>query len=151
MSRNERLKAIKEIIRTHKVSSQEGLISELKKDGFNVTQATISRDMQQLNLVKVHDAEKNEYYSLGAKYAADAQAGIRKLKMKFGENVISVERANNIIVIKTDPGEAQGVAAALDGSNFTEILGTVAGDDTIICIIENNRSAEKLVEYFNSY
>jgi transcriptional regulator of arginine metabolism len=151
MSRNERLKAIKEIIRTHKVSSQEGLISELKKDGFNVTQATVSRDMQQLNLVKVHDAEKNEYYSLGVKYSADAQAGIRKLKLKFGENVISVERANNIIVIKTDPGEAQGVAAALDGSNFTEILGTVAGDDTIICIVENDRSAEKLVKYFNNY
>ncbi|OQA22715.1 MAG: Arginine repressor [Actinobacteria bacterium ADurb.Bin346] len=151
MSRAERLKTIREIIKTRKVSSQEGLIAELKKRGFIVTQATVSRDMRHLNLAKVRDADGNEYYSIGAKYTGDIQTDIRKLKLKLEENVISIDRANNIIVIKTNPGEAQGVAAALDSSNFTEILGTVAGDDTIICIAENDKNAEKLVEYFRNY
>ena len=151
MSRAERLKTIREIIKTRKVSSQDGLIAELKKSGFIVTQATVSRDMRHLNLTKVRDADGNEYYSIGAKYTGDIQIDIKKLKLKLEENVISIDRANNIIVIKTNPGEAQGVAAALDSSNFTEILGTVAGDDTIICIAENDKNAEKLVEYFRNY
>ena len=151
MNRSERLKKIREIIKNNKISSQDDLLEELKKNGFTVTQATISRDIQFLNLVKVHDADSNEYYSLGTKYANDSQAGIRKLKTKFEENVLSTERANNIIVIKTNPGEAQGVAAAIDSSNFKEILGTVAGDDTIICIIENEISAQKVLELFSNY
>jgi transcriptional regulator of arginine metabolism len=151
MNRPERLKAIREIIKTNKISSQDRLLAELKKSGFDVTQATVSRDMQYLSLIKVHDADRNEYYSMGTKYASDPSAGIRKLKTKFEENVLSAERANNIIVIKTNPGEAQGVAAAIDSSNFTEILGTVAGDDTIICIIENEFGAKKILELFRHY
>ncbi|MBN1299133.1 MAG: arginine repressor [Actinobacteria bacterium] len=151
MKRSERLKAIREIIKNSKISSQEKLISELEKKGFNITQATVSRDIQFLNLVKVRDAQQNEYYSLSSKFTGDPQFGIAKVKSKFGESVISVERAHNIIVIKTNPGEAQGVAASIDGSNFDEILGTVAGDDTIICVIENHISAGKIVNLFRGF
>lgn len=151
MKRSERLKAIREIIAESKISSQESLVTELEKSGFNVTQATVSRDMQFLNLVKVRDAQQNEYYSLSSKYRGDPQFGLQKVKAKFAGNVVSVERANNIVVIKTNPGEAQGVAAAIDGANFAEILGTVAGDDTIICVIESEESAGKILHLFRNY
>ncbi len=151
MKRSERLKTIREIIADIKISSQENLMFELQKRGFNVTQATVSRDMQFLNLVKVRDSQQNEYYSLSSKYQSDPQVGLQRVKAKFAGNVISVERANNIVVIKTNPGEAQGVAAALDGANFAEILGTVAGDDTIICVIESEESAGKILDLFSNY
>jgi len=148
MRRAERLKTIREIIKSSRVSSQERLAAELEKKGFEVTQATVSRDIQSLNLVKVRDAEQNEFYSLSSKYHSDPQTAIQKIRAKFEENVISVERARNIVVVKTNPGEAQGVAAAIDGSNFNEILGTVAGDDIIICVIEDDEGAEKILNLF---
>ncbi len=151
MKRQERLRIIREIIRDKKISSQEDLLEELNKRGFVVTQATISRDISSLNLVKVRDALQNEYYSLNLNYQGDPHTGLERIKSKFKDNAISIERANNIIVIKTQPGEAQGVAAAIDGSNFEEILGTVAGDDTIMCIIKNESEAQRILELFRSY
>lgn len=150
MKRSERLKMIREIIKGNKISSQEQLISELDKKGFDVTQSTVSRDINFLNLVKVRDADKIEYYSLSNKYLSDPKIDINRIKSKFNENVVSIEKSKNIIVIKTNPGEAQGVAAAIDGSNFDNILGTVAGDDTIICIIDNEDNTEKMVMLFRN-
>ena len=151
MKRQERLRIIREIIKDKKISSQEDLLEELNKRGFKVTQATVSRDISSLNLVKVRDALQNEYYALSFNYQGDPHTGFQRIKSKFKDNVISVEGANNIIVIKTDPGGAQGVAVAIDGSNFEEILGTVAGDDTIICIIKNETEAQKILQLFKSY
>lgn len=151
MDRNKRLRAIRDIITNKKISSQEKLLEELEKEGFQVTQATVSRDIQSLNLVKVRDAEKNEFYALSESYQGDPQHSLEKVRIKFKENVVFIKRANNIIVIKTSPGEAQGVAAVVDGSNFKEILGTVAGDDTIICIGENDKSVQRILELFNSF
>jgi transcriptional regulator of arginine metabolism len=74
-----------------------------------------------------------------------------KLILKFKENVVSIKNTNNIIVIKTYPGEAQGVAATIDSMNFEEILGTVAGDDTIICIADNVENTKKLTEIFKNF
>jgi len=118
MKRQERLRIIREIIKEKKISSQEDLLEELNKRGFKVTQATVSRDISSLNLVKVRDALQNEYYALSFNYQGDPHTGFQRIKSKFKDNVISVEGANNIIVIKTDPGGAQGVAVAIDGSNF---------------------------------
>ena len=151
MKRQERLRIIREIIKKKKISSQEDLLEELNKRGFIVTQATISRDISSLNLVKVRDALQNEYYGPSFNYQGDPQTGFQRIKSKFKDNVISVEMANNIIVIKTHPGEAQGAAAAIDGSNFEEILGTVAGDDTIICIIKNETEAQRILKLFKGY
>jgi transcriptional regulator of arginine metabolism len=148
MTRNQRLSAIKEIIKENKIASQESLIEELAGRGFNVTQATVSRDIQFLNLVKVRDLQNNEFYSIKSSYQSDPQFRQNRLKIKFKENVVSIQDAGNILVIKTLPGEAQGVAAVIDGSNFTEILGTVAGDDTIICVVENEKGAEKMSVFF---
>ncbi len=145
MSRTERLKAIKEIIKNDKVSSQEELMEKLKKRGYLVTQSTISRDMNCLRVAKVRNYKQNEYYAVENKYSEGAIFSMEKLKSKFKDCVISVDRANNIIVIKTYPGEAQGVAALVDGMNFVEVLGTVAGDDTIISIMDNENNAKKIM------
>ena len=148
MKRTERLKLIRDLIKTKKITSQEELIEELSAIGYSVTQSTISRDIKQLNLVKVRNSLQEEYYALSSKYQVDPQFNIGKIKFKFKENVLSVDLSNNIIVIKTNSGEAQGVAAVIDGSNFEEILGTVAGDDTIICVANSEDNAKKILKFF---
>ena len=148
MKRTERLKLIRDLIKTKKIASQEELIEELSAIGCDVTQSTISRDTKQLNLVKVRNSLQEEYYALSSKYQVDPQFNIGKIKFKFKENVISVDLSNNIIVVKTNSGEAQGVAAVIDGSNFEEIMGTVAGDDTIICVANSEDNSKKILKFF---
>ena len=148
MKRTERLRIIRDLIKTKKIASQEELIEELSAIGYSVTQSTISRDIKQLNLVKVRNSLQEEYYALSSKYQVDPQFNIGKIKFKFKENVLSVDLSNNIIVIKTNSGEAQGVAAVIDGSNFEEIMGTVAGDDTIICVANSEDNAKKILKFF---
>jgi transcriptional regulator of arginine metabolism len=148
MKRTERLKLIRDLIKTKKIKSHEELIEELSAIGYNVTQSTISRDIKQLNLVKVRNSLQEEYYALNNKYQVDPQFNIGKIKFKFKESVLSVDLSGNIIVIKTNSGEAQGVAAVIDGSNFEEILGTVGGDDTIICVANSEDNAKKILKFF---
>jgi len=148
MKRTERLKLIRDLIKTKKIASHEELIEALSTIGCDVTQSTISRDIKQLNLVKVRNSLQEEYYALSSKYQIDPQFNIGKIKFKFKENVLSVDLSNNIIVIKTNSGEAQGVAAVIDGSNFEEIMGTVAGDDTIICVANSEDNAKKILKFF---
>jgi transcriptional regulator of arginine metabolism len=147
MSRVERLKKIKEIINNKKISSQGELLDELRKKGYSVTQATVSRDMNHLRLVKARNHRQEEYYSVENMIKDGKIFTLEKFSAKFKDSVISARRANNVIVIKTYPGEAQGTAAVIDGMNFVEILGTVAGDDTIICVADNNDNAEKLIKF----
>jgi transcriptional regulator of arginine metabolism len=144
MKRKERLKAIYEIINTKRVSSQEELRDELLKKGIFITQSTISRDIRDLRLTKIRNFKQEEYYVMDKSNKDKSFFTPEKLKAKFKESVISTNVANNIIVIKTYPGEAQGTAAIVDGMNYVEILGTVAGDDTIICVINKNSNALKI-------
>ena len=145
MSRSKRLRAIKEIINIKKISSQEELLNELIKRGYNATQSTVSRDLNYLRIVKIRNYMQEEYYAVETGKFEGKIIDPGKFKSKLKESVVSVKRADNIIVIKTFPGEAQGTAAVIDGMNFIEILGTVAGDDTIICIIDTTDNAEKLI------
>lgn len=151
MSRRERLKTIKEIINNGKISSQEELVKELEIRGFPITQSTISRDLNELRLTKVRNHKQQEYYSLDSRFHNDNIFNYEKFSSKFKESVLSISKAQNILVIRTYPGEAQGTAAVLDGMNFVEILGTVAGDDTIICIADNEENAEKMQEFMKKY
>ncbi len=146
MKRNERLRVIKEIINNNKISSQDDLLKELKKRGYRVTQSTVSRDIKQLRLIKTRNYKQEEYYSIENGALNGKTIDPKKFILKFTENVISVKKSGNIIVIRTFPGEAQGTAAVIDGMNFVEILGTVAGDDTIICIADNDNNAQKIME-----
>lgn len=145
MSRIERLRTIKEIINNKKISSQSELLGELGKKGYRVTQATVSRDINHLRLIKARNYKQEEYYSAENIIINGKVFSPEKFGSKLRESVVSARRANNVIVIKTFPGEAQGTAAIIDGMNFIEILGTVAGDDTIICIADNSNNAEKIM------
>jgi transcriptional regulator of arginine metabolism len=144
LNRRERLKIIKEILEQKKISSQEELVKELKKKGYAVAQSTISRDLHELRLTKVRDHREQEFYSLEGRFFRDNIFDFEKFRSKFTSSVLSISRAENILVVRTYPGEAQGTAAVVDGMNFVEILGTVAGDDTIICILRNAEDAQKI-------
>lgn len=129
-----RHKKILEIIREQDISTQEGLADALRKAGFAVTQATISRDIKELGLVKVPgNAGGSRYIATGE--PANARNNDR-LKRFFRDSVVSIDHSENLIIIKTLPGEAQGVASAIDNSGWPEIIGTVAGDDTIMVVIK---------------
>ncbi|MDD3839185.1 MAG: arginine repressor [Clostridia bacterium] len=136
---------ILEIIQQKDIETQEELTDELRNIGIDVTQATISRDIKELRLTKVL-AESGKY-----KYAyieQDGESISNKLIRVFSDSIISINHVNNLIVIKTLTGSAHAAAAAVDSFKYTEILGTIAGDDTILVIVQTNEIAEALVKKF---
>ena len=133
---------ILEIISEKSVSTQEMLIELLAERGIKTTQATLSRDIQQLSLVKQRDENGVYRYTLPA--AAVAEKSI------FAESVISVDYAMNTIVLKCRAGMAQGTCAAIDSVNHEGIVGTIAGDDTIFILVRSEADAKKLSKKFKS-
>lgn len=134
---------ILEIIEKYVIETQEELADKLKELGMDVTQATVSRDIKELRLVKVM-TEDGRY-----KYASMSHAEnpiSNKLLTVFIESFISCDYANNIVVVKTLPGMAQASASAIDALKWNEILGTIAGDDTIMIVCRAEKIAEGLVE-----
>jgi transcriptional regulator of arginine metabolism len=150
MSRKQRLRFIRDLIKENKINSQDELIEHLEKNGYEVTQSTISRDLRHLGVVKIRDIDQKEYYGIDKGNSGNPVSTLEKLKQRFSESVVEVNLAKNLIVIKTLPGEAQSVAVVIDGMNYKEMLGTVAGDDTILCIIDNDENASKLKEFYNN-
>ncbi len=136
---------ILEIIENNEVETQEELAEELRKSGFNITQATVSRDIKELRLIKTL-SESGKY-----KYATIRPQGselVDKHVKVFTEAVLSIDYASNIIVVKTIPGAAQGAAAAVDAMNLGEIVGSIAGDDTIFAVARSEKKAIEMVEKF---
>ncbi|MBQ9511198.1 MAG: arginine repressor [Clostridia bacterium] len=129
---------ILEIIAEKEIETQDELIEELKKHGFNVTQATISRDIKQLGLVKTtYEGGKYKYIS-PRKEPTGTESKFRNI---LGETVISVASAENIIVVKTFSGMANAAAAAIDSLAGNKIIGSLAGDDTIFIVVKNQAVA----------
>ena len=137
----QRQSKILEIVQSRDVETQEELSALLKKAGFQTTQATISRDIKELRLVKALSGDKYKY-SVPAT-GGEAAHSVR-LRTIFQEGVSSVEAAQNILVLKTLPGVASAACAALDSMNFTSLVGTLAGDDTALLILKDNAAAENL-------
>jgi len=136
---------ILEIIQEKDIETQEELAQELRKSGFDVTQATVSRDIKELRLVKVL-APSGVY-----KYAPlnNKEAGISdRLIRVFAESVLSIDYAKNIIVIKTIEGGGQAAASVIDALNWKDIVGCIAGDDTILVIV---REEEKVSDVINRF
>ena len=139
----ERQSRIIELIRENDIDTQEMLAEMLEKDGFNVTQATVSRDIRELKITKVGiQGGGFKYAVMGSENTETAKRMTRVLK----EGVLSIDYAQNILVIKTIQGMAMGVAAAIDAMDKAEIMGTIAGDDTIFCVVKSEPKAIKLVE-----
>lgn len=133
-----------EIISKTNVETQEQLLSLLREAGFSGTQATISRDIKELRLIKVAS------HSGGYQYSTPDQSGsvthMTRLKNIFRECVVKVDRAQNLVVLKTLVGMANAAAAAIDAMKIRDIVGTLAGDDNILVILRTNEDAEKFCE-----
>jgi transcriptional regulator of arginine metabolism len=140
MSKLSRHNAILELLDEGPVTSQEELQRLLHKRGFDAGQATLSRDIRELGLAKTADG-----YSLPGREAA-AESDLPSVSRLVREFVTSVRAAQNLLVTKTSIGSAQPVAAALDGENWPEAIGTIAGDDTILIVCEDKRSAGRLAD-----
>ncbi len=148
MYRNARQAKILEIINRSEIETQEELCSELNKLNFNVTQATVSRDIKDLRLYKVAGTSKK--YRYACLDGTQEELSPRMLNL-FRECVLSINYANNLIVIKTMRGNGQGGGSFVDSLQIGEIIGSVAGDDTVLVIVDSNEHtpavAEKLKEY----
>lgn len=140
--KNRRHAQILDIVSQADTLTQSDLTEKLKRAGFDVTQATVSRDIKELGLVKVPSGSKGYRYSLPEKSAG---ASSKHLNI-FSQSVISIRAALHTIVIKTLSGMAQAAAAAIDSTLGDEYIGSIAGDDTILIVTESQQSAQDLVE-----
>ncbi|MFD3157382.1 arginine repressor [Haloimpatiens sp. FM7330] len=132
-----------EIINSMEVETQEDLAEELRKNGIEVTQATVSRDIKELKLIKVLGSNGKYKYatiSPSESFLSD------KLISIFSQTVLYVEQINNFIVVKTISGSAPGAAEAIDSMNFEGIAGTIAGDNTIFLLIRSEKKANEIVQ-----
>lgn len=130
-NKNERLLAIRKLIGTRKISAQEELLHLLRAGGFNMTQATLSRDLKYLKVAKKPDDEKGYVYFL-----PESELNVNTSRtLNFPANgYLSINFAQGMGIIKTLPGFASSIASAIDSMNYWEIMGTIAGDDTILVI-----------------
>ena len=135
----ERHSKIVELIGKYEIETQEELAEYLNQAGFAVTQATVSRDIRELKLTKVQSESGKQRYVVLQNQTSFSDKYIRILR----DGYMSMDMAQNILVIKTVSGMAMAVAAALDALHFSEIVGCIAGDDTIMCAV---RSVQETVE-----
>lgn len=143
MTKKERLSIITSLIENEEISTQEELTERLNELGYNVSQSTVSRDINHLNLIKIEGTNKRFKY---VKTDIVSQK-ISPQRLEFLRHIISsVDCANNLVVIKTLAGNANSVGIAIDEMHFPEILGTVAGDDTLLIIARTTSDAEVLVK-----
>ena len=128
-----------DLINQYDIETQEELAAKLQEAGFAVTQATVSRDIRELKLMKIAKPDGGSRYTvMGQRDSQNSEKYIRVLKVAF----LSMEMAQNILVIKTVSGMANAAGAALDNMNYSEVVGCIAGDDTIACI---NRSTDDTI------
>ena len=136
---------ILELIQEHHIDTQEELLRCLKDEGYDVTQATVSRDIKELRLLKTLGSDGKYRYSTGKTDSLDISS---KFYTLFSDSVLSVDYANNIAVIKCMTGMAQAVCAAMDSIHWDGVVGTLAGDDTIFVLCRNENGAVNLVSEF---
>lgn len=137
---NERLKAIKEILKENDIETQEHLQMEVEKLGFQVTQATISRDIAKLGLIKRRDSKGKFIYMLPEQ---------ETFSWLLKQMLITSVQAQNMVVLKVKSGTANAVAAEIDSIGWQELVGSIAGDDTILLITRDNPTAKTLINKIN--
>ncbi len=136
-----------ELIKDYKIETQEELVKLLQDSGYKVTQATISRDIKELRLIKVLDSNGVYKYATINEQKSSTNERFKKV---FKDTVVSIDSAQQIIVIKTIIGAANVVAAALDALDIQEVVGTIAGDDTIFLLVKHEMYIEDNISYLNS-
>lgn len=140
--KSSRQEKILELILDHDIETQEELLEELRQCGFQATQATISRDIKQLRIIKEQGPHGNYRYAVSA--SREDHAFSSRLNIIFRQCVTSVDYAQNIIVVRTMPGLANAACSALDKIESSSILGTLAGDDTCLVVMRDSQAAAAL-------
>ncbi len=141
--KNRRHFMIMDLIEKMRIETQEELCEQLRKQGFNVTQATVSRDIKEIGLIKVPD-DKGYFYSLPANQ--EVKSTPERVRQVFRAMVMQIDYSENIVVIKTTPGAAQSTALLIDHAHFAEVLGCVAGDDTILVVVKPKDATEMIAK-----
>ncbi len=148
---------IVELLNHHQVRSQTELATMLSESGLNVTQATLSRDLDELEAVKVRNADGTLVYAVPSeggdrtvRPAPDSAAGEARLARLMAELLVSAEASANLVVLRTPPGAAQFLASALDHAGPLDVLGTIAGDDTVLVIARDPSGGETLAGRFTA-
>jgi transcriptional regulator of arginine metabolism len=144
MNKQRRHFAIKQIITQQMISNQDELCQALEKAGFTVTQATLSRDMKELGIARVHSADR-------VRYVLNIESEERRLVPLIGYEIERIDSNESMIVIKTLPGRAQGVAEIIDSMHHPAILGTLAGDNTIFITPASVTKIEETLELVKSF
>ena len=139
---------ILELIKKHEIETQEDLSAYLEKEGYQVTQATVSRDIRELKLTKVSVGNGKQKYVALLETNEDLS---QKYARIFRDGFISMDIAQNILVIKTVPGMAMAVAAAIDALQLHEIVGSIAGDDTIMCAVRSTEDAIAVIDKLRKF
>lgn len=142
--KNDRQAMILEIIGRENIETQEQLLTRLQARGFRCTQATISRDIKQLHLMKEPMGQGVYKYAVSGNRTTLNVAA--KLRTIFRECIVSIDYAQNIVVVKTMPGLANGACSALDNMDMNDIVGSLAGDDTALLVMRNTEAAELLCQ-----
>ncbi len=144
-----RLDAIKMIISSKEIGSQEELLQELNHEGFELTQATLSRDLKQLKVAKAASMNGKYVYVLpnNIMYKRSTDKSVGDMLQNTG--FISLQFSGNLAVIRTRPGYASGMAYDIDNNEFSEILGTIAGDDTIMLVLREGVSTNKVRQFLS--
>lgn len=146
MRKAERQQLIKQLITLNEIETQDELIALLEREGVKATQATVSRDVREMSIVKTHGSNGRVKYALFSQ--AKSTSSEEKLRESVKNSVIRMERVQFMIVVHTDMGAADVVTNFLDEVNYQEIAGTVAGVDTIIIIARSEKEAQAVVERF---
>ncbi|WLR43879.1 transcriptional regulator ArgR [Bacillus carboniphilus] len=139
MNKGQRHIRIRELITALEIETQDDLVDLLKQAGFNVTQATVSRDIKELHLVKVPMMDGRYKYSLPADQRFNP---LQKLKRLMMDAFVKIEGASHMLVMKTLPGNANAIGALIDNLDWEEILGTICGDDTCLIVCRTQEDTE---------
>ena len=140
---------IREIVEAQSIQTQEELAEALRAHGMVVTQATVSRDIKELMLVKVPDANGHYHYAYPKEHGM--LLTVERLERTFHDSIVNVRTSDSMVVIHSLPGTAQSVAFAIDYMKWPEVLGTIAGDDTVFVAMENKEGVLSLLKRLKEY
>ena len=143
VTKQERQDVIRDIIGKQSIETQEDMVRALRERGFHSTQATVSRDIREMRLLKVATPDGAYKYALSG---SETQEVPGRMIYFISESIVSVQTALNIVVVKTRSGAAGAVAESLDGMAWPEVVGTLAGDNTIMIVAHDNQSAARVEE-----
>jgi transcriptional regulator of arginine metabolism len=148
--KNARHRKILELIEQHPIDKQEELLSHLRRDGFDVTQATVSRDIRELGLVKIATGEGGYRYVAASGAGRSAHSPTR-FEMIFREAVLKVDYAGHIVLVNCYTGMANAACEVFDAMVWTDVVGTLAGDNTFFILMRSDEAAAKIAEELNRY